>query len=159
MRTESAFTAPALEALLFCGFSLADNCPRRDSRRAGREVVSGYDPAGGGARSSADGSGPLQKPQGDLAYSKQNIDPIRTPILILVGTADPLFPVDRILHDMLDQAGKSVRMEVYENGYHDFCLGPQGHKRQDLEWGTEVLLDSTLAALEKSLLFLKGELH
>ena len=30
-------------------------------------------------------------------------------------------------------------MEVYEHGYHDFCLGPQGHKRADLPNG-EVLL-------------------
>ena len=95
----------------------------------------------------------------DTALAQKNIEPIKTPILILVGTADSLLPVDRILHDMLDKAGKSVRMEIYQNGFHDFCLGPQGHKRQELEWGTEVLLDSTLSALEKSVLFLKGDLH
>jgi hypothetical protein len=43
-------------------------------------------------------------------------------------------------------------MEVYENGYHDFCLGPQGHKRNDLPQG-EVLLDSALDALEQSVRF------
>lgn len=95
----------------------------------------------------------------DAEVARRNIEPIKTPLLILVGTADSLLPVDRILHDMLEAAGKSVRMEVYENGYHDFCFGPQGQKRTELEWGTEVLLDSTLAALEKSVLFLKGELR
>lgn len=95
----------------------------------------------------------------DTEIAHKNIEPIKTPILILVGTADSLLPADRILHDLLAQAGKSVRMEIYEDAYHDFCLGPQGHKRAELEWGTEVLLDSTLAALEKSVLFLKGELR
>jgi dienelactone hydrolase len=87
---------------------------------------------------------------------KANVEPIRTPILILVGTADSLLAVDEMLHEALVQAGKSVRMEVYENGYHDFCLGPQGHKRTDVQ---EVLLDSTLDALEKSVRFVKGNLR
>lgn len=79
----------------------------------------------------------------------RNIGPIATPILILVGTADGLLTVDRALHERLEKAGKPVRMEVYENGYHDFCIGPQGHTR----W--EPLLDSTLDALEKSVEFLR----
>jgi len=95
----------------------------------------------------------------DAELARKNIETIKPPLLILVGTADSLLPVDKILHDMLEAAGKTVRMEIYENGFHDFCFGPQGHKRPELEWGTEVLLDSTLAALEKSVLFLKGELH
>lgn len=84
--------------------------------------------------------------------AKRNIDPIATPILILVGTADSLIHLDRPLHDHLARAGKSVRMEVYENGYHDFVMGPQGQNR------SEPLLDSTLAALEKTVLFVKGKL-
>ena len=59
-------------------------------------------------------------------------------MLILVGTADRLLPVTVMLHDALAAAGKAVRMEVYENGYHDFCLGPQGQKRADMPAG-EVL--------------------
>jgi dipeptidyl-peptidase 4 len=93
----------------------------------------------------------------DAAIARKNIEPIRTPVLILVGTADSLLPVTRMLHDALDAAGKPVRMEIYEHGYHDFCLGPQGHKRADLPQG-EALLDSTLDALEKSVLFVKGKL-
>ena len=49
-------------------------------------------------------------------------------------------------------------MEVYENGYHDFCLGPQGQNRPDLKFG-EALLDSTLDALDKSVRFVKGKLE
>ena len=92
----------------------------------------------------------------DPEISRKNIEPIRTPILILVGTADSLLPVTTMLHDALAAASKSVRMEVYEHGYHDFCLGPQGHNRPDLPQG-EALLDSTLDALEKSVQFVKGQ--
>jgi dienelactone hydrolase len=77
----------------------------------------------------------------------KNIAPIECPILILVGTADGLIHLDRPLHDLLEKAGKKVRMEVYANGYHDFCIGPQGQDRK------EPLLDATLAALESSLRF------
>jgi len=94
----------------------------------------------------------------DPEISRKNIEPIRTPILILVGTADGLLPVATMLHDALAAEGKPVRMEVYEHGYHDFCLGPQGQKRADLPQG-EVLLDSALDALEKSVLFVKGKLR
>ena len=109
----------------------------------------------------AAGAGPdrFKDAKVDAELARRNIEPIKTPLLILVGTADSLLPVDRILHDMLAEAGKSVRMEIYENGYHDFCFGPQGQKRTELEWGTEALLDSTLAALEKSVLFLKGDIR
>jgi dipeptidyl aminopeptidase/acylaminoacyl peptidase len=95
------------------------------------------------------------KPDPEIA--RKNIEPVRTPVLILVGTADGLLPVTTMLHDQLAAAGKSVRMEVYENGYHDFCLGPQGQKRPDLPQG-EALFDSALDALEKSVLFAKGQL-
>lgn len=93
----------------------------------------------------------------DPAISRKNIESIRTPVLILVGTADGLLPVATMLHDALSAQGKPVRMEVYEHGYHDFCLGPQGQKRPDLPNG-EALLDSALDALEKSVLFVKGKL-
>jgi dipeptidyl-peptidase-4 len=61
----------------------------------------------------------------DPEISRKNIEPIHTPILILVGTADGLLPVATMLHDALAAGGKPVRMEVYEHGYHDFCLGPR----------------------------------
>jgi dipeptidyl-peptidase 4 len=91
----------------------------------------------------------------DPEVSRKNIEPIRTPILILVGTADSLLPLDIILHDALAGQGKNVRMEIYEGGYHDFCLGPQGQTRKDLPQG-EALYDSALDALEKSVAFIKA---
>ena len=99
---------------------------------------------------------PDTKPDPEIA--RRNIEPIHTPILILQGTADRLLPVATMLHDALAAAGKPVRMEVYENGYHDFCLGPQGQKRPDLAHG-EYLMDAALDALEKSVLFVKGKLQ
>ena len=92
----------------------------------------------------------------DPEISRRNIEPIRTPILILVGTADRLMPTAVMLHDALAAAGKTVGLEIYENGYHDFCLGPQGQKRPDLPQG-EALYDSALDALEKSVAFLAGK--
>jgi hypothetical protein len=46
-------------------------------------------------------------------------------------------------------------MDVYEHGYHDFVLGPQGQKRTDLPRG-EVLLQGALDALELSVSFVKS---
>jgi len=91
----------------------------------------------------------------DLAVAAANIAPIQTPVLILVGTEDRLLPLVTTLHDQLAQAGKSVRMEVYEHGYHDFVLGPQGQNRSDLPRG-EILLEGALDALEKSVAFVKS---
>ena len=46
-------------------------------------------------------------------------------------------------------------MDVYEHGYHDFVLGPQGQKRPDLPKG-EILLEGALDALERTLAFVKA---
>jgi dipeptidyl-peptidase-4 len=102
------------------------------------------------------GGSPFDDAQVDPAVAGPNIAPIKTPLLILVGTADRLQGVSNTLHDELTKAGKQVRMEVYEHGYHDFVLGPQGQKRPDLPQG-EVLLASALDALEKSVRFVKGQ--
>jgi dienelactone hydrolase len=94
-------------------------------------------------------------PKPDPAVAAANIAPIRTPVLILAGTADRLLPLATLLHDELSRAGKAVRLDVYEHGYHDFVLGPQGQKRPDLPQG-EVLLQGTLDALELSVAFVKS---
>ena len=91
----------------------------------------------------------------DTSFARANIEPIATPILIQVGTADSLLEIDRTLHDQLDALGKDVRMEIYEHGYHDFVLGPQGQERRDLPQG-EILLQGALDALERSLAFVKS---
>jgi dipeptidyl-peptidase-4 len=105
-------------------------------------------PAGGGRPDFS-----TMKP--DPAVAEASIAPIRTPVLILVGTEDRLLPVATTLHDLLQQAGKSVRMDVYEHGYHDFVLGPQGQNRPDLPKG-EILLQGALDALELTVAFVKA---
>jgi dipeptidyl aminopeptidase/acylaminoacyl peptidase len=91
----------------------------------------------------------------DAAISKENIAPIKVPVLIIVGTEDRLLPLDVRLHDELVKHGKTVRMEVYEHGYHDFVLGNQGHKRDDLPRG-EFLLQGALDALDLTVKFVKS---
>jgi acetyl esterase/lipase len=102
-----------------------------------------------------DGRPDLSAPTPDPALVAANVAPIRTPVLILVGTEDGLLPLATALHDALQQAGKVVRMDVYEHGYHDFVLGPQGQKRPDLPRG-EVLLQGALDALDLSVAFVKS---
>ena len=97
----------------------------------------------------------LSKAQPDPAVAEANIAPIRTPVLILVGTEDRLQLIATMLHDLLQKAGKPVRMDVYEHGYHDFVLGPQGQNRPDLPRG-EVLLQGALDALDLSVSFVKA---
>jgi dienelactone hydrolase len=103
----------------------------------------------------ADGPRPdFAKTAPDPVVSRENILPIKMPVLILVGTEDALLPLDMRLHDELVRHGKSVRMEVYEHGYHDFVLGNQGQKRNDLPRG-EVLLPGALEALDLTLKFVR----
>jgi dipeptidyl aminopeptidase/acylaminoacyl peptidase len=104
---------------------------------------------------SSGGRPDLSASKPDPAVAAANIAPIKTPVLILVGTEDRLQGLDTQLHDLMAEAGKSVRMDVYEHGYHDFVLGPQGQNRPDLPRG-EVLLGGALDALEKSVAFVQG---
>ncbi len=105
----------------------------------------------------------MQRPGGIPDFSKAtpdpavvaaNVAPIKTPVLILVGGADGLLPLATTLHDALARAGKPVQMHVYEHGYHDFVLGPQGQTRPDLPRG-EILLQGALDALDESVAFAK----
>jgi len=98
------------------------------------------------------GGGDFATMRPDPEIAEANIAPIETPVLILVGTEDRLQTMAATLHDELAKAGKSVRMDVYEHGYHDFVLGPQGQDRPDLERG-EVLLQGALDALELTVSF------
>jgi dipeptidyl aminopeptidase/acylaminoacyl peptidase len=103
-----------------------------------------------------DGSRPdFAKTPPDAQVSKENIAPIKTPVLILVGTEDRLMPLDIVLHDELAKQGKAVRLEIFEHGYHDFVLGNQGQKRGDLPRG-EILLPGALDALELTVRFVKN---
>jgi len=95
---------------------------------------------------------PAAAVQFDPERTAKNIASVATPVLILVGTEDRLIGIDRVLHDQLNQAGRSVRMEIYNRGYHDFVIGPQGQAGRK-----EPLLDITMLALENTLRFF-GEL-
>ena len=109
-----------------------------------------------GYKLNPDGSRPdfaAMKP--DPVIAKENIAPIRMPVLIIVGTEDRLLPMGTALHDELARNGKSVRLEIYEHGYHDFVLGNQGQKRDDLPRG-EILLPGALDALELTVKFVKA---
>jgi dienelactone hydrolase len=91
----------------------------------------------------------------DPVISKENIAPIKMPVLIIVGTEDRLLPLDTTLHDELARNGKQVHLEIFEHGYHDFVLGNQGQERKDLPRG-EILLPGALEALELSVKFVKA---
>ncbi|HEV7606811.1 MAG TPA: dienelactone hydrolase family protein [Steroidobacteraceae bacterium] len=108
----------------------------------------GYQIPAGGARPDFSTTAP------DPVVSKENITPIKMPVLILVGSEDSLQSLDVRLHDELAKYGKNVRMEVFEHGYHDFVLGNQGQKRNDLPRG-EILLPGALEALELTIEFVK----
>jgi dipeptidyl aminopeptidase/acylaminoacyl peptidase len=105
-------------------------------------------------RPAAGGSPDLSAAKPDPTVVAANVAPIRTPVLILVGTEDRLQELDTVLHDALAGAGKPVEMHVYEHGYHDFVLGPQGQNRPDLPRG-EILLQGALEALDRTVAFVK----
>jgi dipeptidyl aminopeptidase/acylaminoacyl peptidase len=108
-----------------------------------------------GAKLNPDGSRPdYDRMQFDAATVRENIAPIRMPVLIIVGTEDRLQPLAIALHDELAKQGKAARLEIFEHGYHDFVLGNQGQQRKDLPRG-EILLPGALEALELTVEFLK----
>ncbi len=88
----------------------------------------------------------------DAERTARNLSTVTTPLLLLVGTADGLLPVSRRVHDEMTKAEKSVRLDIFENGYHDFVAGPQGHAGRK-----EPLMDITLDALELALRWARGE--
>ena len=106
---------------------------------------------------------PQQRDQLDLsalkatpAVARKNIEPIQTRILLQVGTEDSLLNLVTQLYEQLKAQDKDVRMEIYQHGYHDFVLGPQGHQRQDLPAG-EILLQGALDALDRSVVFISSD--
>jgi dienelactone hydrolase len=108
-----------------------------------------------GIKLNPDGSRPdFNTAKADPVVAKENIAPIRMPVLIICGTEDRLLPLDVTLHDELAKQGKQVRLEIFEHGYHDFVLGNQGQERKDLPRG-EILLPGALEALELTLKFVK----
>jgi dipeptidyl aminopeptidase/acylaminoacyl peptidase len=108
-----------------------------------------------GVKLNPDGSRPdIDKMQLDPATARENIAPIKMPVLIIVGTEDRLLPLGITLHDELAKQGKAARLEIFEHGYHDFVLGNQGQQRKDLPRG-EFLLQGALDALDLTVKFVK----
>jgi dienelactone hydrolase len=91
------------------------------------------------------------RPQPDPAKADRNVAAVQCPVLIFAGTADSLLPMDRDLHERLAAAGKSVWLEVYRDGYHDFVMGPQGHPGRK-----EPLMGATLDALDRAVRFARA---
>lgn len=90
----------------------------------------------------------------DEARTAKNLPAIQTPLMLLVGTKDFLIDVNRRVYEELSKAGKKVRLDIFENGYHDFVAGPQGHAGRD-----EPLMDITLDALNLALEFAAGRVQ
>lgn len=86
----------------------------------------------------------------DEELAAKNISTIQTPLLLLVGTKDKLIALIKPLYERLAKAGKKADLHIWENGYHDFVAGPQGHVGR-----AEPLMDATLDALELSVKFAK----
>jgi dipeptidyl aminopeptidase/acylaminoacyl peptidase len=97
----------------------------------------------------------VEPPAFDASIASANVAGVQAPSLLLVGTRDGLLPTTRLLHEQLVKGGKSSRLEIYKNGYHDFPLGPQCH---DAERFPQPLIDSTLNSLELTLGFLEEHL-
>jgi dipeptidyl-peptidase-4 len=109
----------------------------------------------GAERPTSGGAAALANAKINPGIAEANVARLASPLLILVGTADPLYNLTKSLYEELARAGKPHQVEIYEGAYHDFCMGPQGHARK------EPLLDATLDALEISVRFMaqhvKGE--
>lgn len=88
----------------------------------------------------------------DPARTARNLAKVETPVLLLVGTKDGLLPVSQRTYEEMKKAGKKVRLDIFENGYHDFVVGPQGHAGRD-----EPLMDITMDALELALAWTRGD--
>ncbi len=88
----------------------------------------------------------------DEARTAKNLASVETPLMLLVGTKDSLIDVNRRVYEELTKTGKKVRLDIFENGYHDFVAGPQGHQGRD-----EPLMDITLDALNLALQFAAGK--
>ena len=90
----------------------------------------------------------------DEERTKLNLAKIQTPVLLLVGTADSLIDVNKRVYEEMSKAGKKVRLDIFENGYHDFVAGPQGHQGRK-----EPLMDITMEALDLAVKFAGGRVE
>ena len=91
------------------------------------------------------------KPEANPEIAAKDAAAVQCPILIFAGTADQLLPLDHDLYERLEKAGKNVTLEIYQDGYHDFVMGPQGHPGRK-----EPLMGATLDALDRAVRFTRN---
>lgn len=85
----------------------------------------------------------------NLELAKKNVAAIQCPLLIQVGSTDNLVSLARPLHDLMTEAGKPVRLEIYANSPHGFYFGRL--RKED----NRPVYDSTVAALESAVSFMR----
>jgi dipeptidyl-peptidase-4 len=90
-----------------------------------------------------------QKLKFDQELARKNIAAIRCPLLIQVGSIDSLINLSRPIHDLMEEAGKPVRMEVYADSPHGFYFGRLN------TYDRRAVLDSTVSALDSAVAFMK----
>jgi len=90
-----------------------------------------------------------QKAKPNREQARKRIAAISCPLLIQVGGADGLVPLSRWVHDLMEEAGKPVRLEIYANSPHGFYFNPLRTPPP------RPLLDSSVAALDSSVAFMK----
>jgi dipeptidyl aminopeptidase/acylaminoacyl peptidase len=85
----------------------------------------------------------------DMELAKRRIAAIQCPLLIQVGSIDSLINLSRPIHDLMEETGKPVRMEIYADSPHGFYFG------RLRTYGDRSVLDSTLGALNSAVAFMK----
>jgi dipeptidyl aminopeptidase/acylaminoacyl peptidase len=77
-----------------------------------------------GLRGRPGGMNPLTDADIDKASALQRIAPLNLPMLLIQGTADPLYRVNEKLAEVMIAAGKDVRFETLADQNHSFTNGP-----------------------------------
>jgi dipeptidyl aminopeptidase/acylaminoacyl peptidase len=91
----------------------------------------------------------------DEPVARKHIEAIACPVLLIIGKDDFLTAINRQLYDRMTQAGKPVRMELYENVYHGFEVGPHAMAGPPSN-RKEPVLEGTLDALQRALDFVRA---
>lgn len=60
----------------------------------------------------------------DKPAALQRLETVRCPVLLVQGTGDALTPINQMLHSLMVESGKNVRLELFENESHSFTNGP-----------------------------------
>ena len=89
------------------------------------------------------------------ALARKNIEALECPVLIIVGKDDFLTDINQKLYDRMVNAGKTVRMDLYENVYHGFEVGPRAMAGPPSKQ-REPVLEGTLDALQRAIEFVRN---